>query len=436
MKRFIASLVMATVLFAPALSSGMLIEMDDEYRKGALLKFVENSELVVVGRVFGMMYVSRPNILPDGGGVVGTDITVWVETLIKGKPNVDENHVRFMVQGGLEYSEVHGEMLKLSISGLPEFKMDEKVLLFLSNDPCSVSNYYAKYPHGGYHVLGIIEGKKEIKDDKVRFGYLKDPESLIGVYFPLELAVNIGKAFVKDEKAAIALEEEIKALAWGNAENKVVLPKALVKRLMKESQEIIDKKEYLQDGNNGESRQASHFSNKEVITILTTVTDVADDIIENMSEADKANVVNTSEDDLVLFHHGWGTGIRNHYNLWRNKALVDDTGAEHPDDASMVIIKAVWQALRDSGKTYRQGKIDTTFLHWHENEQCLEISADARSIVIEGIDFDFAQALTNTLRMQLISSASYMVPEVAPLVMLQRNVVLKVWKYPKHPDNQ
>ena len=75
MKRFIASLVMATVLFAPALSSGMLIEMDDEYRKGAsLLKFVENSELVVVGRVFGLMYVSRPNILPDGGGVVGTDI--------------------------------------------------------------------------------------------------------------------------------------------------------------------------------------------------------------------------------------------------------------------------------------------------------------------------------------------------------------------------
>ena len=116
--------------------------------------------------------------------------------------------------------------------------------------------------------------------------------------------------------------------------------------------------------------------------------------------------------------------------------MIDDTGAENPDDASMVIIKAVWQALRESGETYRQGRIDTDVLHWHENEKCLEISADARSIVIEGIDFDFAQALANALRMQLNSSVSHMVPEVAPRVMLQRNVVLKVWKYPKHPDNQ
>ena len=40
--------------------------------------------------------------------------------------------------------------------------------------------------------------------------------------------------------------------------------------------------------------------------ILTTVAEVVADIIDNMSEADKANVVNTSEDDLVLFHRGWG----------------------------------------------------------------------------------------------------------------------------------
>ena len=34
-------------------------------------------------------------------------------------------------------------------------------------------------------------------------------------------------------------------------------------------------------------------------------------------------------------------GIRNGYNLWHDKALVKELGAEHPDDASMVIIKAV-----------------------------------------------------------------------------------------------
>ena len=82
----------------------------------------------------------------------------------------------------------------------------------------------------------------------------------------------------------------------------------------------------------------------------TTVEEVVKEVIENMSEADKANVVNTSEDDLILFHDGWGMSIRNHYNLWQNQALVRSTGKEHPDDASMVIIKAVWQALRDSGE--------------------------------------------------------------------------------------
>ena len=79
-----------------------------------------------------------------------------------------------------------------------------------------------------------------------------------------------------------------------------------------------------------------------------TIADIVADIIENMREADKANVVNTPEADLIQFHHGWGTGIRNHYNLWQNPTLVKATGKEHPDDASMVIIKQVWQTLRDT----------------------------------------------------------------------------------------
>lgn len=69
-----------------------------------------------------------------------------------------------------------------------------------------------------------------------------------------------------------------------------------------------------------------------------------------MSESEKASVVNTPENSLINFHHSWGTRIRNDYNLWRNQALVKATGAAHPDDASMLIIKAVWQELRDAGE--------------------------------------------------------------------------------------
>ena len=60
--------------------------------------------------------------------------------------------------------------------------------------------------------------------------------------------------------------------------------------------------------------------------------------------------MDTPEDDLIAFHHGWGTHIRNHYNLWQKPALLKATGKEHPDDASLVIIKAVWKALRESGE--------------------------------------------------------------------------------------
>ena len=56
--------------------------------------------------------------------------------------------------------------------------------------------------------------------------------------------------------------------------------------------------------------------NEEFPHLTVLVVKVVDDIIENMSEADKANVVNTPEvSDLIQFHYGWGTAIRNDYNL-------------------------------------------------------------------------------------------------------------------------
>ena len=80
---------------------------------------------------------------------------------------------------------------------------------------------------------------------------------------------------------------------------------------------------------------------------LTTVAEVVADIIEDMSEAHKAYVVNIPKADLTQFHHNWGAAIRNHYKLWHNQALIKATGEEHPDDAFAVIIKAVWQELRE-----------------------------------------------------------------------------------------
>lgn len=82
----------------------------------------------------------------------------------------------------------------------------------------------------------------------------------------------------------------------------------------------------------------------------TTVEATVTDIIAGLSAEDKETVRKSKRDDLIMFHHGWGTGIRNHYGLWRgNDKLIESACGEpcHPDDASMVIIEKVWEALQE-----------------------------------------------------------------------------------------
>jgi hypothetical protein len=76
--------------------------------------------------------------------------------------------------------------------------------------------------------------------------------------------------------------------------------------------------------------------------------------VKGLDEESKQRVRSTRREDLILLHHGWGTGIRNEFGMWGgNTALVDSCiarqpGAErHPDSASMIIIEGVWQVLRN-----------------------------------------------------------------------------------------
>ena len=60
------------------------------------------------------------------------------------------------------------------------------------------------------------------------------------------------------------------------------------------------------------------------------------------------------EADLVLFHHGWGTGIRNEYGLWtadsplrKSCAAMVGEADIHPDGASSIIMQAVWELAQE-----------------------------------------------------------------------------------------
>ena len=78
-----------------------------------------------------------------------------------------------------------------------------------------------------------------------------------------------------------------------------------------------------------------------------TVNAAVTKILAGMSEANKASVRAKRKHDLIEYHHGWGTGIRNELGLWSgNNSLMTDCHADHPDGASMVIIEAVWERLQ------------------------------------------------------------------------------------------
>ena len=63
---------------------------------------------------------------------------------------------------------------------------------------------------------------------------------------------------------------------------------------------------------------------------------------------DKRSLAKTPKDDLeVIYHFGLGTAIRNAFELHTgNPALLASCGASHPDDASTVIIEALWDRLQ------------------------------------------------------------------------------------------
>ena len=76
-----------------------------------------------------------------------------------------------------------------------------------------------------------------------------------------------------------------------------------------------------------------------------------DKLIASMSEADKERLRNMAEHDLISFHFGWAMGIRNDFWLWAgNDELLDSCGSFHPDDASMVIVHAVWERLQQDNQ--------------------------------------------------------------------------------------
>ncbi len=82
-----------------------------------------------------------------------------------------------------------------------------------------------------------------------------------------------------------------------------------------------------------------------------TINEAVLTIISELSEANKILIKNFEQERLIKLHHGFGTGIRNDFGLWKgNKALIESACGKpcHPDTASMAIIEALWRKLNET----------------------------------------------------------------------------------------
>lgn len=211
---------------------------DTEYRKGfTVSSSVELSDLVVVGEVVKTRFVYRENIV----GNFTTDVTVEVSQVIKGTPNAGKDRVEFMIEGG-----VHGEE-EVIVSGEPKFEVGETLLLFLFK---GTGDDYKHHPHDRYQVLRGFYGKRLVKDSKVGVMYLiddEDDDTLIMIGMPLDLAVQLAKAAVKDQKATALLEEGVRIelqrqmRANKNLRDNLGLSQSFTDRLKRDAKQIIEK---------------------------------------------------------------------------------------------------------------------------------------------------------------------------------------------------
>jgi hypothetical protein len=81
-----------------------------------------------------------------------------------------------------------------------------------------------------------------------------------------------------------------------------------------------------------------------------TIAEAVAVILLDLKEESRARLKAMPRDAVSDYHHGWGTSIRNRLGLWRgNEELLLSCKAGEPDDASMVIMEAVWDALHAEG---------------------------------------------------------------------------------------
>lgn len=91
-----------------------------------------------------------------------------------------------------------------------------------------------------------------------------------------------------------------------------------------------------------------------------TFDEIVDDLEQRITLEDKKELANMNQGDLVSLHHGFGTWIRNSYDLWHGNPITEnwrtnpggrnmingvDHSDDHPDAVSMRLINTLYSRI-------------------------------------------------------------------------------------------
>ncbi len=78
-----------------------------------------------------------------------------------------------------------------------------------------------------------------------------------------------------------------------------------------------------------------------------TVEEAVDLLCSFMDKDEEDAIRDMAKEDLTFVHLGFRETIRNQCGLWTgNEELLRSCETKHPDDASMVIVEALWRTLQ------------------------------------------------------------------------------------------
>jgi hypothetical protein len=88
--------------------------------------------------------------------------------------------------------------------------------------------------------------------------------------------------------------------------------------------------------------------NLDILKQPSTVDEAVDRLLNILSAEERLAVASMPQDDLINLHFSLGLDIRNAFDLHeQGNVLLAACGTEHPDDASHVIITALWKKLQN-----------------------------------------------------------------------------------------